>query len=150
MKVSEARIDLRKKELVIKAGRRTYRYPFGLVSADDPVTAVEADAETGNEAITCCLASGATRTIHLDDIRAHLGDAAFLREQLLYQMTLKAQQQIREKRLAKRAICRMLGTSPAQVYRLLDQTCYTKTVDQMLRLLQALGCTVTLQIGQAA
>jgi hypothetical protein len=54
-----------------------------------------------------------------------------------------------EKRLAKRALCRMLRTSPAQVYRLLDQTCYSKTVDQMLRLLQVLGCTVKLEISQA-
>ena len=75
------------------------------------------------------------------------GDADYLREQMLYDMTLRAQQSVRENRLAKRALCRLLHTSPAQVYRLLDQTCYSKTVDQMLRLLQVLGCTVKLEIS---
>ena len=150
MKVTDVKIDSRKKELVITAGRKTFRYPLAFVSSGDGVIAAEADQETGNEAITCLLASGNTRTVHLDDIRAQLGDADYLREQMLYGMTLQAQKSVRERRVAKRGLCRLLHTSPAQVYRLLDQTCYSKTVDQMLRLLQVLGCTVKLEISQAA
>ena len=147
MKVSSVKIDLRKKELLVTAGRKEFRYPLAFVSSGDAVVAAQGDEETGHEAITCLLASGATRTIHLDDIRAQLVDADYLREQMLYDMTLRAQQSVRENRLAKRALCRLLHTSPAQVYRLLDQTCYSKTVDQMLRLLQVLGCTVKLEIS---
>ena len=150
MKVSDVKIDARKKELVITAGRKTFRYPLALVAGGEVVVAAEGDDETGNEAITCLLVSGKTQTLHLDDIRAQLGDADYLREQMLYDMTLQAQKSVRKQRVAKRALCRMLHTSPAQLYRLLDQTCYGKTVDQMLRLLQVLGCTVRLDISQAA
>ena len=37
---------------------------------------------------------------------------------------------------------RRQGTSPTQLYRLLDQTNYRKSVDQMLQLLQVLDCDV--------
>ena len=150
MKITDVKMDSRKKELLITAGRKTFHYPWAFVSSGDVVVAAEADVEIGNEGITCLLASGETRTVHLDDIRAQVGDADYLREQMLYDMTLQAQRSVREKRVAKRALCRMLHTSPAQVYRLLDQTCYSKTVDQMLRLLQALGCTVRFDVSQAA
>jgi hypothetical protein len=41
---------------------------------------------------------------------------------------------------------RRVGTSPAQLYRLLDTTNQRKSVDQMLRLLQALDCEVDLVV----
>ncbi|HEX6853476.1 MAG TPA: hypothetical protein VF139_18920 [Candidatus Polarisedimenticolaceae bacterium] len=39
-----------------------------------------------------------------------------------------------------------VGTSPAQLYRLLDTTNQSKSVDPMLRLLQALDCEVELVV----
>ena len=39
---------------------------------------------------------------------------------------------------------RRLGTSAAQLYRLLDQTNYRKSVDQVLNLLHVLDCDVDL------
>ena len=48
--------------------------------------------------------------------------------------------------LAKREIIRRLGTSPSQLYRLLDQTNYRKSVDQLLRLLKVLDCDVQLVV----
>lgn len=44
--------------------------------------------------------------------------------------------------LSKREIIRRLGTSAAQLYRLPDQTHYSKSIDQMVSLLQVLGCDV--------
>ena len=49
-------------------------------------------------------------------------------------------------KLSRREIIRRLGTSPAQLYRLLDQTNYRKSVDQMLSLLAALDCDVDLVV----
>jgi len=49
-----------------------------------------------------------------------------------------------ESPLSKREIIRRLGTSAAQLYRLLDQTNYRKTVDQLVALLQVLNCEVDL------
>ena len=48
--------------------------------------------------------------------------------------------------LAKREIIRRLRTSPPQLYRLLDQANYRKSIDQMLRLLQILDCDVQLVV----
>ena len=45
-----------------------------------------------------------------------------------------------------REIVRRLGTSAAQLYRLLDQTNYRKSVDQLLALLQVLNCDVDLVV----
>ena len=41
---------------------------------------------------------------------------------------------------------RRLGTSAAQLYRLLDQTNYRKSIDQVLALLQVLNCDVDLVV----
>jgi hypothetical protein len=64
-------------------------------------------------------------------------DPDHLRDQLLYRLTLEAQKRITATRLANREIIRRLGTSRTQLYRLLDQTNYRKSVD-LLRLLQVL------------
>ena len=71
-------------------------------------------------------------------------DPAYLRDLLLYQLTLEAQKRIAESPLSKREIMRRLGTSAAQLYRLLDQTNYRKSIDQVLALLQVLNCEIDL------
>jgi hypothetical protein len=46
--------------------------------------------------------------------------------------------------LSRREIIRRLGTSATQSYRLLDQTNYRKSIDQLLSLLHVLDCDVHL------
>jgi len=48
--------------------------------------------------------------------------------------------------LARREIIRRLGTSPSQLYRLLDPTNDRKSLDQMLRLLTVLSRDVELVV----
>jgi hypothetical protein len=62
----------------------------------------------------------------------------------LYRLTLEAQKRVAKSPLSKPEIVRRLGTSAAQLYRLLDQTNYRKSVDQLLVLLQVLDCDVDL------
>ena len=64
----------------------------------------------------------------------------------VYRLTLEAQKRVAESPLSKREIVRRLGTSAAQLYRLLDQTNYRKSVDQVLALLQVLNCDVDLVV----
>jgi hypothetical protein len=73
-------------------------------------------------------------------------DPTYLRDLLLYRLMLEAQKRIAESRLSKREIIRRLDTSAAQLYRLLDQTNYRKSVDQVLVLLQVLNCDVDLVV----
>jgi hypothetical protein len=61
-------------------------------------------------------------------------------------LTLEAQKRVARSPLSKREIVRRLGTSAAQLYRLLDQTNYRKSLDQVLALLQVLNCDVDLVI----
>ena len=84
--------------------------------------------------------------MHVEDVLEYNHDPDYLRGLLLYRLTLEAQKRIAATRLAKREIIRRLGTSPTQLYRLLDQTNYRKSVDQMLRLLQVLDCDVQLVV----
>jgi predicted XRE-type DNA-binding protein len=59
-------------------------------------------------------------------------------------LTIEAQKRVDQSPLSKREIIRRLGTSAAQFYRLMDQTNYRKSVDQLLNLLHVLDCDVEL------
>jgi hypothetical protein len=52
--------------------------------------------------------------------------------------------------LSRRELIRRLRTSPAQFYRLLDQTNYKKSVDQLLNLLRILDCDIDLIVRERA
>ena len=73
-------------------------------------------------------------------------DPGYLRQLLLYRLTLEAERRVAESRLSKREIIRRLGTSPAQLYRLLDPTNTRKSVDRLLELLHVLDCDVDLVV----
>ena len=73
-------------------------------------------------------------------------DPAYLRDVLLHKLTIEVLLLLESSGLSKREIIRRLGTSPAQVYRLLDPGNRRKTVDGMLRLLGVLGCNVDLVV----
>jgi predicted XRE-type DNA-binding protein len=150
MKITGVSIDRRRKELVIVAGRRTFCYPMALLPVKEELVDAVADQEIGREGVECRFASGRVETIHLDDIRAQLGDAGHAKEVLLYELTLKAQELMKERGLSRRALCRLLATSPAQVYRLLDQTCSSKSIDKMVELLRVLGYRVSFEVTRAA
>jgi hypothetical protein len=82
--------------------------------------------------------------VHVDQVLEYNGDPAYMRDLLLYKLTLEAQRLVADSPLSKREIIRRLGTSPAQFYRLLDQTNYHKSVDKMLILLYVLDCEIDL------
>src|SRR5262245_46544079 len=70
----------------------------------------------------------------------------YLRDLILYKLTVEAQRRIADSPLSKREIIRRLGTSATQLYRLLDQTNYKKSRDQLVSLLQLLECDVDLVV----
>ena len=93
-------------------------------TANDPVDEVSVDKELGREAFIYVLKSGAEGTIHIDQVLEYNQDPGYLRDLLLYKLTLEAKKRVAESALSKREIIRRLGTSAAQFYRLLDQTNY--------------------------
>jgi hypothetical protein len=111
-------------------------------------TTIRLDREEvrGREAFTYVLRSGRTGTVHVEQVLEYNQDPTYLRDLLLYRLTLEAQKRVAESPLSKREIVRRLGTSAAQLYRLLDQKNYRKSVDKLLALLQVLNCDVDLVV----
>ena len=114
--------------------------------ADNRIASVYVDSELDNEAFTYELESGDEGTVHIDHVLEYNRDPRYMRDLLLYKLTLVAQEQVKNSSLSKREIIRRLGTSPAQFYRLLDQTDYRKSIDQLMALLHVLDCEVDLVV----
>jgi hypothetical protein len=154
MKISRVTFSRHRQEFTILAGRRAWVVPFQFLrlrpTREDPVVDASPDHDLGGEGFTYRLASGAQDTVHLDDVLHINRDPEYGRQQLLYGLTTQAQDLLRGSGLAKRQVCRRLATSPAQLQRLLDPTFGGKTIDQMVRLLQALGHEVTFSLHRAA
>ena len=104
------------------------------------------DAELGREGFTYVLESGKEGTVHVEQVLDYNQDPSYLRDTLLYKLTIEAQKRVEASSLSKREIIRRLGTSATQFYRLLDQKNYRKSVDQLLSLLHVLDCDVDLVV----
>lgn len=150
MKIRSVAHNNRRKAFEVRTSTRTLVFPFSnadpVPTAHDPINRLFVDAETGREAFTYVLRSGRTGTVHVEQVLEYNEDPGYLRGLLLYRLTLEAQKRIAQSPLAKREIIRRLGTSPAQLYRLLDQTNYRKSLDQLVALLQVLNCDVDLVV----
>lgn len=134
----------------VRTPKRKLIFPFSKAhptpTIQDPIKELFVDIEAGREAFTYVLHSGRTGVVHVEQVLEYNHDPSYLRDLLLYRLTLEAQTQIADSPLSKRQIVRRLGTSAAHLYRLLDQTNYRKSVDQLLALLQVLNCEVDLVV----
>ncbi|MBX3335284.1 MAG: helix-turn-helix domain-containing protein [Nitrospira sp.] len=150
MKIRSVTCNNRKKAFQIKSARGTLLLPYSKVdirpSGSDPVARVFVNKELGGEGFTYVLASGKEGTVHGEQVLEYNQDPTFLRDALLYKLTIEAQKRIEKSPLSKREIIRRLRTSATQLYRLLDQTNYRKSVDQLLSLLHVLDCDVDLLV----
>jgi hypothetical protein len=146
MKLRSARHNNRKKVFEIKTWTRAIVFPFAKSDPQptpaDPVRRVFVDDEIGREGFTYVLSSGREGTVHIEQVLEYNEDPSHLRDLLVYRLTIEAQKRIDKSPLSRREIIRRLRTSPAQLYRLLDQTNYRKSVDQLVSLLQVLDCDV--------
>ena len=147
MKIAQVKANNRREAFEVSMRGKHMFFPFVQLemppSGDDPVTKAYVDRKEG---FTYVLASGREGTVHGEQVLEYNRDPDHLRDLLLYRLTLEAQKRISTTRLAKREIIRRLGTSPTQLYRLLDQTNYRKSIDQLLRLLKVLDCDVDLVV----
>lgn len=154
MKILRVQHNNRKKCFKIKTRKGWLEFPYARLrlkpTFGDRIKSVYIDKEVGFEGFTYVLESGKESTIHLDQVLEYNKDSTYLREILLYKLTLEAQKLLKRSKSSKREIIRRMGTSPMQFYRLLDQTNYGKTVDMMLKLLAALDCQVDVRFKKVA
>jgi hypothetical protein len=150
VKIRSVTHNSRRKTFEIRTSAKSLSFPFSSAeprpSAADPITDTFVDAEAGREAFSYVLASGRTGTVHIEQVLEYNQDPSYLRDLLLYKLTIEAQRRITRSPLSKREVVRRLGTSAAQLYRLLDQTNYRKSIDQLLALLQVLDCEIDLVV----
>jgi hypothetical protein len=138
----------------VKASKKLFQLPYSKVDPQpgtaDPITRVFVDKELGGEGFTYVLESGKEGTVHGEQVLEYNQDPHFLRDALLYKLTIEAQKRVQASALSKREIIRRLRTSATQFYRLLDQTNYRKSVDQLLSLLHVLDCDIDLLVRTKA
>ena len=150
MKIRSVRHNNRRKTFEVTTSRKRLVFPFSKAdprpTIEDPVRESCADDEVGQEAFSYVLQSGRSGTVHVEQVLEYNQDPTYLRDLLLYRLTIEARKRVAASPLSKREIIRRLGTSAAQLYRLLDQTNYRKSVDQLLVLLQVLDCEIDLII----
>jgi len=150
MKIQSVAPNNRKKAFEVKTSRKTFQLPYSKVDPQpgvaDPITQLFVDKELGREGFTYVLESGKEGTVHVEQVLEYNQDPRYLRDALLYKLTIEAQKRIEASPLSKREIIRRLGTSATQLYRLLDQKNYRKSVDQLLSLLHVLDCDVDLLV----
>lgn len=146
MKIRSVKHNNRKKAFELKLGSRSLSFPYSKSdpppTSEDPVQKVFVDREIAREGFTYVLVSGQEGTVHVEDVLEYNNDPSHMRDTLLYRLTIEAQKRLDKSALSRREIIRRLGTSPAQLYRLLDQTNYQKSIDQVLSLLRVLDCDV--------
>jgi hypothetical protein len=150
MKIRSVKFNNKRKDFEVRASSRTYAFPYAKASpsptSDDQVARAYVDKELGGDGFTYKLQSGKTGTVHVEQVLEYNRDPNYLRDLMLYKLTLEAQRRINDSPLSKREIIRRLGTSATQLYRLLDQTNYKKSLDQLVSLLQLLECDVDLVV----
>jgi len=150
VKIRSVKPNKHKRAFEVSTWRDKYIFPYvraePVPTAADAVVSVLVDGELGREAFSYVLESGREGTVHVEQVLEYNEDPAYMRDLLLYKLTLEAQQRLEASPLSKREIIRRLNTSPAQFYRLLDQTNYRKSLDKLLLLLRVLDCEVDLVV----
>jgi hypothetical protein len=146
MKIRTVSYNNRKRAFEVKTARQTFWFPYAKLdtqpTSKDRIERVYVDKELAREGFTYVLESGKEGTVHIDQVLEYNQDPGHLRDLLLYRLTIEAQKRIADSPLSRREICRRLGTSASQLYRLLDQTNTKKSVDQLLSLLHVLECDI--------
>jgi hypothetical protein len=150
MKIRNVSANNRRKAFEIEVRGDLLLFPYARLrikpERQNRVVEVYADPELGREAFTYVLENGEEDSVHVDEVLEYNEDPDYLRNLLLYKLTVEAQKRVAASQLSKREIIRRLGTSASQFYRLVDQTNYRKSVGQLLALLHVLDCDVDLVV----
>jgi hypothetical protein len=134
-------VHLRGRDLVLP-----YSKVDPIPSASDRLAEVFVDPELGREGFTYKLRSGKEGSVHIDSVLEYNEDPSYLAELTMYRLTQAARERFDASELSAREISRRLGTSPAQLYRLLDPTNYAKSLRQLFSLLHLLGYEIDVEV----
>jgi hypothetical protein len=150
VKILKVTANNHKRAFEVHTRKDVFVMPYARVtprpSVRDRLAVVYVDEELGREAFTYELASGAEGTVHIDSVLDYNEDPGYLAELMMYQLSIEAQKRVEQSPLSMREIARRLKTSVPQLYRLLDQTNYGKSLQQLISLLAVLDCKIELTV----
>jgi len=148
MKIRKVVANNRRKAFDVQVGSRKLPFPYAKLevppSGGDRVAECFVDSELGREAFTYVLESGPEGTVHVDHVLEYNEDPDYLRDLMVYKLTIEAKKRVDASALSKREMVRRLGTSATQLYRLLDASNTKKSIGQLIALLHLLDCDVEL------
>ncbi|MDX2412966.1 MAG: hypothetical protein QNK16_11370 [Woeseiaceae bacterium] len=156
MKIRSLKMNNHKKAFELRTYKDRYEYPYAMLDTqptdENRIANAYIDPDLGNEAITYELTSGAEDTIHIDRILEYNRDPSYMRDLLLYKLTIEAKKLVESSPVGIRELGRRLGTSPTQIYRLLDEENTRKSLDRVFELLSVLQCRIDIHSinGQAS
>jgi len=153
MKIREVTFNNRKHEFSVRLySGAEYSYPYSATdpqpTTKDSIEEVFVDKELGNEAFTYILETGKEGTVHIDQILEYHEDPKYMAELLTYKLTVEAQRRIEKSNLSRRQLAKLLNTSVPQLYRLLDPSNTSKSMSQLITLLNILNCNVDFVVKQ--
>ena len=104
MKIRSVKQNNRKRAFEVKTWSDSYLFPYP--KADPPPTVKDAvvelfiDDELGREGFTYRLASGREGSIHIDHVLEYNQDPGYMRDLLLYKLTVAAQEHMEKSNLS--------------------------------------------------
>lgn len=156
MKIRKIQANNRKHEFTVTTySGSEYSFPFSKAvprpGGKDPIEELYIDKELGSEAFTYVLKSGEEGSIHIEQVLEYNEDPQYLADLLTYKLSIEAQKRLEKSELSRRQLAKRLKTSVPQLYRLLDPTNTSKSMNQLVALLHVLDCDVDLVVkGRAA
>ena len=118
MKIRAVACNNHRKAFQVKTVAATLELPYSRVdpppSRSDPIAKVFVDHELGKEGFTYVLRSGREGSVHLDHVLEYNQDPVYLRDALLYRLTVEARKRTGQSGLSKRESIRRLRTSATQ------------------------------------
>jgi hypothetical protein len=139
----------RQLELTVYSGK-SYSFPYAKLdprpTADNRIVNVYVDKELAREAATYVLKSGSGGSVHIDQALEYNEQPSYMADLLVHKLTVEARRRADRSQLGRRELARKLGTSLAQLYRLLDPSNTTKSIGQLVSLLHVLDCDVQLVV----
>ncbi len=142
MKVRSVQFDNRRQSFHVTVGSRVLELPYAAMDRTRgrlKVVRAFPDPEMGYEGFAFELDTGEIDGVHVDNVLLVNGDPRAVRENTLHNLIAASLDAPAESGVSKRSLARRLGTSMSQLARLLDPTNRTKSIEQMMSLLRALG-----------
>lgn len=143
VKIRSVVVNNRKKSVEIVTKNGLLSLPFSRLptppTSKDPIVKIFVDRELENMGITYVLKSGQEDAVLLDAFLDYNRDPDYVRQWMIYHLTIQAQDLLKKSDLSKHEITRRLKTSPSQLARLLNHANTRKSLDEMLRLIAVLG-----------